>query len=234
MAKRPGFGWISALRNPAIQDLHRTGAIQLSLFERSDLAEITHPDFPGERLIVCKNPLLAAERARKRVELLAATQLALETVQAATTRAKRALVGKDKIALRVVVASYKRLAGVERVFRSMKTVDMRVRPFHNRTEAHARAHVFLCLLAYYVEWHMRRSLRPLLFDDEDPAEGTARRKSIVAPAQRSVGALKKIAAKQGSEGLPAQSLRTLLRDLATSRPSPETESGPPVVDPKPT
>lgn len=271
VATRPGFGWISALRNPAIQDLHRAGAIQLSLFEQSDLAEITHPDFPGERLIVCKNPLLAAERARKRVELLAATQLALETVQAATTRAKRALVGKDKIALRVgavlgrwkmakhfsititektvtwtkneesiekesaldgiyvvrtsvpaselaaadVVASYKRLAGVERVFRSMKTVDMRVRPVHHRTEAHVRAHVFLCLLAYYVEWHMRRSLRPLLFDDEDPAAGAARRKSIVAPAQRSVGALKKIAAKQGSEGLPAQSLRTLLRDLAT-------------------
>lgn len=271
VATRPEFGWISALRAPAIQELHRSGAIQLSLFEQTDLAEITHPDFPGERLVVCKNPLLAGERARKRIELLAATEHALAKVQAATTRTNRPLRGKDQIALRIgavlgrwkmgkhfavsitessvtwtqdqaniakesaldgiyvvrtsvpadeldaaeVVSAYKRLAGVERVFRSMKTVDLRVRPIFHRTEDHVRAHIFLCFLAYYVEWHMRRSLRELLFDDEHPAEAAARRKSVVAPAQRSIGALKKAASKMGNGGMPAQSLRTLLADLAT-------------------
>ncbi len=269
--KRPGFGWISALRNPAIQELHRAGAIQLSLFEQTDLAEITHPDFPGERLVVCKNPLLAVERARKRGELLGATERALEGVNAATRRDTRPLRGREVIALRVgavlgrwkmakhftvtitdtavtwsrdaasiaaeaaldgiyvvrtsvpaaemgpveVVASYKRLAGVERVFRSMKTVDLRVRPVHHRTEDHVRAHVFLCLLAYYVEWHLRQELRPLLFDDHDPAAGAARRRSIVAPAQRSEAAARKAASKLTSDGHPARSLRTVLADLAT-------------------
>ena len=271
VATRKGFGWISALRHASIQALHKSGAIQLSLFEQTDLAEISHPDFPGERLVVCKNPLLAAERARKRGELMAATEQALEQISVATKREKRPLRGQDKIALRVgtvhgrwkmakhfsvtitatgltwtrndpsiaqesaldgfyvirtsvpasemaaddVVASYKRLAQVERVFRGMKTTDLRVRPIHHRTADHVRAHVFLCLLAYYLEWHMRRALAPLLFDDEDPAAGNAKRRSIVAPAQRSPAAIQKITSKQGRDGLPAQSLQTLLADLAT-------------------
>lgn len=268
---RAGLAWISALRNPAIQELHRSGAIQLSLFEETDLAEIAHPDFPGERLVACKNPLLAAERARKRGELLDATERALHVVKAATTRDRRPLRGQEAIALRVgavlgrwkmgkhfdvtitgdtvswcrdqasieqeaaldgiyvvrtsvpaadmgpveVVASYKRLAGVERVFRSMKTVDLRVRPVHHRTEDHVRAHVFLCFLAYYVEWHLRQQLRPLLFDDHEPEAGAARRGSIVAPARRSRAAERKAASKLTSDGHPARSLRAVLADLAT-------------------
>src|SRR5712692_5773007 len=214
-----------ALRAPAIQALAAGGALQLSLFDQQDLAEITHPDYPGERLIVCKNPLLAADRARKRQELLAATERDLAIIALATQRVKRPLRGAAPIGLRVgkvlgrykvgkhftieitdrtfraqrdeaaiaaeaaldglyvmrtnvpagrllapeTVRSYKRLAEVERVFRSLKTVDLHVRPIHHRKADRVRAHVFLCLLAYYVEWHMRQALQPLLFDDEDKA-----------------------------------------------------------------
>jgi len=266
-----GLDWISALRAPSIAGLVESGALQLSLFDRRHLAEIASPEFPGERLIVCKNPLLAEERSRKRVELLAATGQALARVAAAAQRAKRPLRGKDEIALRVgevlgrykmgkhftlsisdtaftyardevsirreaaldgfyvirtsleasslsaeeAVRSYKRLARVERAFRSLKTVDLHIRPIHHRRAERVRAHVFLCMLAYYIEWHLRERLKPLLFDDEDHAEAEASRASVVAAAQRSPRAAAKAAAKQTQDGWPVHSFRTLLEDLAT-------------------
>jgi hypothetical protein len=266
-----GLDWITALRAPAIQALAAGGALQLSLFDEQALAEITHPDYPGERLIVCKNPLLAEERARKRGELLAVTARELATIAAATARAKRPLRGQARIALRVgkvlgrrkvgkhftleitdtsfraardeaaiaaeaaldgiyilrtsvgadrlptaeVVRSYKRLAAVERAFRSLKTVDLKVRPIHHRKADRVRAHVFLCMLAYYVEWHMRRALAPMLFDDDDPAAGEAERRSVVAPAQRSPRAKAKARTKRTDEGEPVHSFQSLLRHLRT-------------------
>jgi len=266
-----GLDWITALRAPAIQALAAGGALQLSLFDQQDLAEITHPDYPGERLIVCKNPLLAEERARKRGELLAATERALAPIAAATARAKRPLRGQARIGLRVgkvlgrckvgkhftleitdtsfraardeaaiaqeaaldgiyvlrtsvaaerlptaeAVRSYKRLAAVERAFRSLKTVDLNVRPIHHRKADRVRAHVFLCMLAYYVEWHMRRVLAPMLFDDDDRAAGEAARRSVVAPAQRSPRAQAKALTKRTDEGEPVHSFQSLLRHLRT-------------------
>lgn len=266
-----GLDWITALRAPAIQALAAGGALQLSLFDQQDLAEITHPDYPGERLIVCKNPLLAEERARKRGELLEATARELATIVAATARAKRPLRGQARIALRVgtvlgrrkvgkhftleitdtsfraardeaaiaseaaldgiyilrtsvgaerlptaeVVRSYKRLAAIERAFRSLKTVDLKVRPIHHRKADRVRAHVFLCMLAYYVEWHMRRALAPMLFDDDDPAAGEAERRSVVAPAQRSPRAKAKALTKRTDQGEPVYSFQSLLRHLRT-------------------
>ena len=266
-----GLDWITALRAPAIQALVTNGAVQLSLFDQQDLAEITHPDYPGERLIVGKNPFLAEERARKRRDLLEATERDLAAIAAATQRARRPLHGQARIALRVgkvlgrrkvgkhftlaitdtrlsvsrdaaaiareaaldgvyvlrtsvdaarlptaeAVRSYKRLAQIERAFRSLKTVDLKVRPIHHRTADRVRAHVFLCLLAYYVEWHMRRALAPMLFEDDDPAAGEARRRSVVAPAQRSPRAQAKALTKRTVEGAPVHSFPTLLADLAT-------------------
>jgi len=266
-----GLAWITALRAPAIQALVHSGALQLSLFDQQDLAEITHPDYPGERLIVCKNPLLAADRARKRQELLAATERDLAVIATATQRATRPLRGAAAIGLRVgkalgrykvgkhftiditdralryqrdeaaiateaaldglyvirtnvpadgwpaseAVRAYKRLAEVERTFRSLKTVDLHVRPIHHRTADRVRAHVFLCLLAYYVEWHMRQALKSLLFDDDDKAAAELLRPSIVAPAQRSPRAKAKAATKRTADGWPVHSFQTLLADLAT-------------------
>jgi hypothetical protein len=266
-----GLDWITALRAPAIQALAAGGALQLSLFDQQDVAEITHPDYPGERLIVCQNPLLAEERARKRGELLAATERELTRIAAATARAKRPLRGQTRIALRVgkvlgrrkvgkhftleitdtsfhaardeaaiaqeaaldgiyvlrtsvaaarlptveAVRSYKRLAAVERAFRSLKTVDLKVRPIHHRKADRVRAHVFLCLLAYYVEWHMRRAWAPMLFDDDDPAAGEAERRSVVAPAQRSPRTKAKARTKRTDEGEPVHSFQSLLRHLRT-------------------
>ena len=266
-----GLAWITALRAPAIQALVHNGALQLSLFDQQDLAEIAHPDYPGERLIVCKNPLLATDRARKRQELLAATERDLAGIATAVRRAKRPLRGAATIGLRVgkvlgrykvgkhftitishnalsyqrdaaaiaaeaaldglyvirtnvpvdgwpapeTVRAYKRLAEVERTFRSLKTVDLHVRPIHHRTADRVRAHVFLCLLAYYVEWHMRQALKPLLFDDEDKAAAEALRASVVAPAQRSPRAKAKAATKRTEDGWPVHSFQTLLADLAT-------------------
>jgi hypothetical protein len=266
-----GLDWITALRAPAIQALAAGGTLQLSLFDQQDLAEITHPDYPGERLLVCKNPLLAEERARKRGELLEATERELAQIATATARAKRPLRGQARIALRVgtvlgrrkvgkhftleitdtsfraardaaaiareaaldgiyvlrtsvaaerlpptaVVRSYKRLAAVERAFRSLKTVDLKVRPIHHRKADRVRAHVFLCMLAYYVEWHMRRAWAPMLFDDNDPAAAEAARRSVVAPAQRSPRAKAKALTKRTDEGEPVHSFQSLLRHLRT-------------------
>jgi transposase len=266
-----GLDWISALRAPAIRQLYDSGTLQLSLFDQQDLAEIRSADYPDERLIVCKNPLLAAERAAKREALLQATERELDKILAATQRPKRRLTGKDKIALRVgrvshrfkmakhfeftieedlftyhrntariaeeaaldglyvirtsvpaevltapeTVAAYKGLSVVERAFRSYKSVDLKVRPIYHHLADRVRAHVFLCMLAYYVEWHMRQVLAPLLFDDDDKASAAAQRASIVAPAQVSEKAQRKARTQRTDEGLPVHSFQTLLADLAT-------------------
>ncbi len=266
-----GIQWISALRANQIQKLATGGQLQMSLFDQTDLVEIAHPDFPGERLIACFNPLLAEERSRKRPDLLAATEKQLEKIAAATKRLKRPLRGKQTIGLRAgkilnrykmgkhfqlrieedsfhyerktaniereqnldgiyvirtsvkkealssqqVVASYKSLSGVERAFRSLKTVDLHVRPIHHRLPDRVRAHILLCMLAYYVEWHMRQRLAPLLFDDDDKPQAQIARASIVAPAQRSASANLKALTKQTREGIKVHSFQTLLGDLAT-------------------
>ena len=264
-----GLSWISALRAPAIQRLAAQETIQRSLFDDVDLAEVTSPDFPGERLVVCRNPLLAAERARKRQALLAATATELEKIVRATQRTRQRLHGADKIGLRVgtvrnkykvgkhfaltitddafsyarkqeqitkeaaldglyvvrtdvdaaqlsteeVVRAYKSLSVVERAFRTMKTIDLQVRPIHHRREDRVRAHVFLCMLAYYVEWHMRRALAPLLFEDHDRA--AAQRASVVCKAERSPAADRKAATKRTEDDFAAQSFRSLLGQLGT-------------------
>jgi hypothetical protein len=281
----PGIEWITALRAPAIKKLASDGALQLSLFDSRDLAEITHPDFPGERLIACFNPLLAEERARKRPDLLAATEKELEKIAAATRRKKRPLRGKQNIGLRAgkvlnrfkmgkhfqlsiqedgfsyqrkqtnidkeesldgiyvirtnvppevfsgedAVRNYKSLSGVERAFRSLKTVDLHVRPIHHHEPDRVRAHILLCMLAYYVEWHMRQDLAPLLFDDDDKATAAQLRASVVAPAQRSTAAQAKAHSKRNQEDLPVHSFQTLLTDLVTivaNRVQPKDESIP--------
>jgi hypothetical protein len=267
-----GLDWVSALRAEQIRKLAEDGGpLQPSLFDRTDLAEIRHPDFPGERLIACFNPLLAAERARKREDLLQATERELEKVAAATRREKRALRGQDKIGLRVgkvlgrfkmakhfeititeaaftyarkteaiaaetrldglyvlrtsvskkvlgaedTVRAYKDLAKVERAFRCLKTVDLHVRPIHHRLEQRVRTHVFLCMLAYYVEWHMRRAWAPLLFAEDDPQGAAGRRGSPVQPAVRSQSAEHKASAKTTPDGETIHRFRGLLDHLAT-------------------
>ena len=267
-----GMDWVSSLRAPQIAQLAQEhGPFQPSLFDERNLLELTSQHFPGERLVVCRNPLLAEERTRKRRELLAATEADLDKIVAATQRARKPLRGQDEIALRVgrvigrfhmakhfeltitesslscrrkddaieaeaaldglyvirtslpqaqldagsAVAAYKSLSHVERAFRSMKTVDLQVRPVFVYTEQHVRAHVFLCMLAYYVEWHMRKRLKPLLFDDEYLEEASASRASAVAKAVRSEHAKDKDASKTADDGLPVHSFRTLLKDLGT-------------------
>jgi DDE family transposase len=271
LLKPAGLDWITALRAPAIKALMAEGSLQLSLFDERDLAEINSPDFPGERLIACRNPLLAAERRRKRDELLAATEAGLAAIAEAVARKRQPLRGTARIAAaatRVLdrrkmakhftiaitddsityqrkhdaiaaeaaldgiyvvrtsvpgnvlspddsVRTYKSLSQVERAFRSIKTVDLEVRPIHHRLGDRVRAHVFLCMLAYYVEWHMRHRLAAILFDDHDPEAAAAERRSIVAPAERSAAARRKAASKRTDSGLPVHSFRSLLDDLAT-------------------
>jgi hypothetical protein len=267
-----GLDWLTALRAPAIQALAAdNGPLQLSLFDQRDMAEIESADFPGERLIVCRNPALADERARKRRELLDATERDLRQVQARVRRARKPLRGADRIGLAVgavmgrrkmakhfqltitdsdldivrdqaaiaaeaaldgiyvlrtnvaadtlsaadAVTAYKSLARVERAFRSLKTVDLELRPVFHWTAARVRAHVLLCMLAYYLEWHMRRALAPMLFDDHERAAAEAARSSPVAKAQPSPAAKRKAATKLTDEGLPVHSFRSLLADLAT-------------------
>ncbi|HVH87539.1 MAG TPA: IS1634 family transposase, partial [Terriglobales bacterium] len=263
-----GLEWISALRAPQIQALMVQGAIQMSLFDEQDLAEITHADYPGERLIVCRNPLLAVERARKRRELIAAAEKKLQEIEAATQRSRQPLREASKISFLIgkalatskvekyfrwsttdtelkwernlermerdaaldgiyvlrtnvsverldsqqTVLAYKRLATVERAFRSLKSVDLNVRPIHHRLPDRVRAHVFLAMLAYYVECHMRQALAPVLFDDEQHG---GPRSSPVAPAVRSETAQRKALRKRTQENWPVQSFQDWLKDLAT-------------------
>jgi hypothetical protein len=271
-----GLDWITALRAPQIRQLAvEDGPLQLSLFDTRDLAEITSPDYPGERLVVCKNPLLAAERRRKREDLLAATEADLRQIQARVARRKNPLRGAAKIGQSVgailgrrkvakhfdlsitdemfsftrkseaiaeearsdgiyvlrtslaaeqadaaaTVQTYKSLAHVERAFRSFKSIDLELRPVFHWTAPRVRAHVLLCMLAYYLEWHMRQPLAPMLFDDHDRPAAVAERVSPVAKAKVSQAAWRK-ASTQRSEAAdgqaqPVHSFRTLLADLAT-------------------
>jgi transposase len=264
-----GVDWITALRVPSIRKLVESGSLQLSLFDATDMGEIRDPWYPNERLIVCRNPLLAAERARKREELLRATEKELDKIVQATMRTVRRLKDEASIQRRAdkaldrfrmrkhfqveigpeqfrycrnqasiaresaldgvyvvrtsvppdvlsgpeTVEKYKGLSKTERAFKTLKSIDLRVRPIYHRLAQRVRAHVFLCMLAYYVEWHMRRSLAPLLCEDHQRQQ--APRASVVAPAQRSRAALDKVNTKRTQEGLPVHSFRTLLRDLAT-------------------
>jgi hypothetical protein len=269
--KPAGLDWITALRAPTIRTLLEQGAFQLSLFDERDLAEVTSADFPDDRLVVCRNPWLAAERARKRLDLLAATEADLRKVAKAVARKTKPLRGADKIGLAAgavlnrhkvakhfiltitddtfgfdrnteaieaegkldgfyvirtnldkttlatsdVVRVYKSLSQAERAFRSIKTVDLEIRPIHHRLSDRVRAHVLLCMLAYYLEWHMRQALAPILFDDHQRAEAAAARSSIVAPAQRSKAARRKAATKRTADGLQVHSFQSLLAELAT-------------------
>jgi hypothetical protein len=266
-----GLDWITALRAPKIQELAEGGPLQLSLFDHRDLAEIASPDYPGERLIACRNPLLAAERRRKRDELLAATERDLGRIKLAVERKRAPLRGQAEIGLAVgavldkhkmgkhyelaitdtslahrrteatiaaearldgiyvirtnvpaaaltaeqTVGAYKSLAQVERAFRCLKTIDLEIRPVFHWTAPRVRAHVLLCMLAYYVEFHMRSRLAPILFDDHDRAAAAAERKSIVAPAQRSPAAKRKAGSHRTDDGWPVHSFRSLIDDLAT-------------------
>lgn len=264
-----GLEWITALRTQQVQKLVSDGVLQLSLFDDRDLAELSrHPDYPGERLVVCRNPLLASERARKRKELIEAAEKKLEEIVAASRRKRQPVTSPDQLSFRVgkalgplkvakyfhwevtaagfryqrdqkridadtaldgvyvlrtsvpseqstaeqTVLAYKRLASVERAFRSLKSVDLNIRPIHHRLPDRVRAHVLICLLAYYVEWHMRRVLAPVLFDDEQPGQ---RPGSPVAPAERSLQARTKALTKRTNDGLPVQSFQDWLKDLAT-------------------
>ena len=260
-----GLDWISSLRAPAIRALAEAGTLQLGLFDERGLAEISSPEYPGERLVVCRNPLLAVERARKRAELLAATEAKLAPIVARVEAGR--LRGADRIGLAVgrvidrykvakhvaldigedrlvvtrrdeaiaaeaaldglyvlrtsvaperleapdVVRAYKRLSRVERAFRGFKAVDLAVRPIHHRTADRVRAHVFLCLLAYYVQWHLERAWAPLLFRDEERPELA----DPVAPAVRSAAALTKAHTQRLPDGTPVHSFRSLLAELAT-------------------
>jgi transposase len=271
LRKTEGLDWITALRASAIAKLREQKVIQPSLFDEYDLAEITSPDYPEERLIVCRNPFLAEERARKREDLLQATEKLLDQIVDATKRKRRPLKGKGQIGLRVgkvinkykvgkhfscqitstrfsyqrnqekitneaaldglyvirtsvsadvletesTVRAYKDLSKVERAFRCIKTMDLKVRPIFHRLDNRVRAHVFLCMLAYYVEWHIRKELAPILFEDDDKETAEAIRKSIVQEAQRSPKAKRKEATKRTDEGEPVHSFQTLLKDLAT-------------------
>jgi transposase len=269
--KPADLDFITALRAPAIRKLVEVGELQLSLFDVRDLAEITSSHYPGERLVVCRNPLLAEERARKRQDLLAATEEKLLKIQARVRRAKRPLRGCDAIGIAVgkvidhykvakhfdltitdtdlvierrsqpiddealldgiyvvrtnvtsellnsssVVRSYKGLSNAERAFRSLKTVDIEIRPIHHRRSRRVRAHVLLCMLAYYLEWHMRQALKPILFDDHDKAAAEAGRSSVVAKAVRSEAATRKAQTHRTDDDLPVHSFQSLITDLAT-------------------
>ncbi|MDA1082748.1 MAG: IS1634 family transposase [Gemmatimonadetes bacterium] len=267
LKQREGLEWITALRTGAIHKLVDGGHIQLGLFDERNLFEVTHPDFPGERLVACRNPQLALLRAHKRQSLLDATSRELERVRGMILRGT--IKGKDAIGVRIgkvvdkykvskhvvldirdegfdfhfdddkisaeaaldglyvirtsvpaqrlatdaVVRSYKMLSQVERAFRSLKTIDLDVRPIRHRLEDRVKAHIFLCMLAHHVAWHMMEAWRPLLFSDEDQQAKTTR--DPVAPAKRSDGALAKVHTKVLDDGTPVHSFHTLLQDLSS-------------------
>jgi len=270
LKQHPGLGWVSALKAGPIRELADTGALQMSLFDEQNLAEIHSPDYPDERLVACYNPLLAEERKRKREELIQATEELLVKIVKQIARRTKTPLSNEEIALKVgaiinrfkvskhfettiedgqlrwsrreeairreaeldgvyvirtseqgeswsaaeTVRRYKSLAQVERAFRTLKGIDLRIRPIFLRTVDHVRAHIFLCLLAYYVEWQMRRALAPLLFDDEQLPENRKRR-DAVAPAESSAAAKTKKRVRQTEDGLPIHSFSTLLAALGT-------------------
>jgi transposase len=270
LKQHPGLGWISALRTEAIRKLADGGALQRSLFDQRNLAGIASPEFPGERLVACYNPVLAEQRRRKREALLKATEECLDKIARQVARrtktplsageigknAGRVLnrfkVGKhfrltiqdgvfqyarrveaiqreaeldgiyvirtsepeERLTPENAVRSYKNLGQVEQAFRCLKSVDLLVRPIHHRDELRVKAHIFLCMLAYYLEWHLRKALAPLLFDDETLDRDRWLR-DPVRPAQPSPGAQRKKRERQTEDGLPVHSLKTLLADLGT-------------------
>ena len=270
LKRHPGVGWVSALRHHQIRRLVESEAVQLSLFDERHLAEVRSPDYPGERLIVCHNPILAEHRRQKREALLAATEEALAGIARQVARRTRTPLSATEIAEKVgrvknrfqvakhfrteiadgsfhyerrteaiireaqldgfymlrtsepadrlgtaaVVRRYKDLTRVERAFRSLKTVDLHIRPIRHRTETRVRAHLFLCLLAYYVHWHLRQALAPLLFDDEELEAERARRDPVLA-AQPSASAKRKKGKRLTEDGLPLQSLETLMAQMGT-------------------
>ena len=261
-----GVEWITALKSGAIRKLKAEGSLQLGLFDEKNLFAFSSPDYPGERLVACRNPELQKRRAHKRQELIAATKRELEKVQEMVSGGR--LSGKAEIGLRVgrvvnkykvakhfgltieergfhyrvradrvaaeaaldgiyvvrtslvaevmpasdVVRCYKRLTRVERAFRSMKTVDLKVRPIYHRLSDRVRAHIFLCMLAYYVEWHLRRAWASLLFDDEIDSWLT---RDPVAPAEPSPGAKQKARTKRTADGEVVHSFQSLLASLSS-------------------
>ena len=280
MRSTQGIGWISALRSASIRALVEQGQLQLGLFDERNVVELNSPDYPGERLVACRNPELARLRAHKREELLRATEGNLDKIKARVDAGK--LAGQDDIGVRVgklvnqyqvakhfelaigeasftfarkteaiaaeaaldgiymirtsvraaqmdasaCVRNYKSLANVERAFRSLKTIDLKVRPIHHRTADRVRAHILLCMLAYYVEWHMREAWRELMFADTDQQAKATR--DPVAPAKRSKAALAKAARHMLDDGTPAHSFATLLAELATiARNTCRTPNAPP-------
>jgi transposase len=262
-----GIAWITALKSVSIRALIEQGHLQLGLFDERNLLELSSPEYPGERLVACRNPELARLRAHKRQELLAATEANLAKIKARVDAGK--LAGQDEIGLRVgklinqfkvakhfelaigdntftfarkldaiaaeaaldglyiirtsvsaaqmdaadCVRNYKSLANVERAFRSLKTIDLKVRPIHHRTADRVRAHIFVCMLAFYVEWHMREAWRELMFADTDQNAKATR--DPVAPAKRSKAALAKAARHTLDDGTPVHSFSTLMAELAT-------------------
>jgi len=286
MREMDGIGWITALKSASIRALVEQGHLQMDLFDERNLLEISSPDYPGERLLACRNEALAKLRAHKREDLLAATERNLDKIKARVDAGK--LGGRDKIGVRVgktinqykvakhfelsitdtalswarkpdsiasqaaldgiyivrtsapaaqmdapeCVRSYKSLANVERAFRSMKTIDLKVRPIHHRLADRVRAHIFLCMLAYYVEWHLREAWRELMFaDTQQQAKAT---RDPVAPAERSLSAQEKAATHLLADGTPAHSFSTLMAELATivrnTCRTPNTESNAPTFD----
>jgi transposase len=271
LSSTKGLDWITALTGTQIRQLAEQEVIQLGLFDERNLVELESSNYPGERLMACRNPLVAQANQIRREELLQATEKELDVIVAATQREKRALKGADKIGLRVgklinrykvgkffnlvisetsfsysrkkdilqrevaldglyvirtsvaaeildansTVRTYKSLSQVEQAFRSYKTMDLKVRPIYHHLENRVRAHVFLCMLAYYVEWHMRKALAPVLFDDEDSEEVTKTSSDVVSPAQRSQKALSKARKKKTPDNLPVHSFSTLMADLGT-------------------
>ncbi len=270
LAEYPGIGWIAALRSASIRALIAQGHLSRSLFDRQNLAEITSPEFPNERLIACHNPLLAEERRRTRQDLLAATEKALEKISKEVKRRTKTPLSASAIGVKAgkiinrfkmakhfelkiadgvlrysrkpdtilkeeqldgiyclrtsesaesfsaqqTVRAYKSLAHVERAFRCLKGVDLMVRPIFHRTEDRVRAHIFLCMLAYYVEWSMRQALAPLLFADAEVIQDRQSRDAI-APARPSRSAVEKRARHTTPEGIQVHSFKTLLQALST-------------------
>ena len=286
MRDTDGIGWITALKSVSIRALIEEGQLQLGLFDERNLLELSSPDYPGERLVACRNPELAKMRVHKREELLCATEKSLDKIKTRVGAAK--LIGKDAIGVRVgkivnqykvakhfeltideatfsferktdsitaeaaldgiyiirtsvpaeqmeaadCVRNYKSLANVERAFRSLKTVDLKVRPIHHRLADRVRSHILLCMLAYYVEWHMREAWRELMFADTDQQAKTTR--DPVAPAMRSEAAMTKVARLTLEDSTPAHSFGTLMAELATivrnTCRTPQAPAGAPTFD----
>ncbi len=268
---KDGLDWITALTKSLIRKLAEVDQIQLGLFDERDVIEIESTDYPGERLIACRNPLIAHKNAQVREELLLATEKELDKIEQATEREKRALKGADKIGLRVgkvlnkfkvgklfeieisdshfayrrksevierdkildgvyiirtsvesekmdtatTVRAYKGLSKVEQAFRCLKTIDLKVRPIYHYLDHRVKGHIFLCFLAYYVEWHMRKALAPILFEEEDIEQISNSDREELLRYQPSLIAKQKAGNKRNQENLPVHSFSTLLADLAT-------------------